>query len=1636
MKSGTTPSPSATIQPQRRQAQALNSQALDYLRDGIFTCQLLAGNLTVTYGNRAFKEMLGLPAHERVKGRSLRSLIGGLLSPQILETLHRTVAVRQRLILTLPSQARAGERRFRLDLRPASTGAGWVGSLGYVEAAEKLELRSAHIVPTSESPYTPAAEIPNTGTRHILNVAPGLISLRSSDARFAFVNSAMAEFLGLDAKEIIGRRWSELAGGGRQAAALRLPSKELLEGSPLVEHDVALIDALGRERHFDITHRFVAPGSSQGAGFTPPQILSVATERLDAERLDSDVDLPSYDPHEIVAKLAQDLVRAEGELKDVAERIPAAIARWTIAEGGERLTFISEGAQRLTGHRGADILKEPELLFSGTDRSSRAAFRRAVDRARQTLAPFALDFPVRFRNSDERKWIRLSATVRRVNDEEVLLDGVLTDTTELKQKEHGILAARNQLHALTGAVPGVVWQIRFRLDGGEGAYLYVSDGSRELLGADPRECIRRGKLFEDRVLDEDVKQVRESLDLAIRNLSPWDIEFRIRDQHGSPKWVRAIATPGDAESGSVIFNGIITETTERRKAEARLGEAEAQLKEALTRLTLDVAERKRAQRALEQARRRLQEVSRTLQSSQRQLRDITKTIPGAVFQCVARDRLEVAYISEGARQLFGVAPADLKGPLQRLLSFCRNVGPGDRLRRLLALSRDLKPWEEELEILNADGRSRWLRVSAHGVRGADGVTYYHGVITDATDAKLAELRFADGEKRLQLALQSGGLGLLDWSIPNGRAIYNSELANMLGYGYDELGTNINRLHGLEHPKDLARKRKDLEAHLDGETRDFSCTYRLRTKSGEWRWVSAQGRVVERGANGGALRYVGTIQDVNDRVEAERRLEQQVVFSRLITKISSDFMSLKTADEIDRALSQALRTIARFAGAQQAYLCEDRRDGCMLVRSADMDSENARHGTRRPQCDSGTWLWLASKALTSELVQAADVRDLPDEAKDEREDLLSRGVESFLMVPLFIGQQSVGWLSFEFSVSGRRWDEGELSLFRVVGEIITQTISRRRGERALEAAETQVREITKAVPGAVAQVYRSPEGKLDVRYLSRTISGCSVEEVIADPNVLVERIDERDWGGLERTLERAAADLTPWQYDYRIRNQEGDVVWVSASAYPTRMPDGGTLFNGIAIDVTDRKRAEGALQRSEERFRVLYESTPVMMHSTDARGQIVNVNREWLSTLGYERSEVIGRRTEDFLTRASGPKLDAALEALSIGSGDGTNDTPCQMIRRDGEFIDVVLSFRAERMNDRFVGVSISTVNVSERNRALRALADSEERYRAVVRDHTDAICRFDRDGALQFASAPCRRFLGNDVTNLKGRTWYEWIEPAHRERIKRRLSGLSQADSLAQFELRMGAGKRWYQWTVRGFFSNRGALTGYQAVGRDIEELKTLEREIREISDREQQRIGHDLHDGLGQELTGVSLMLKTLEQVVGKHAPELRPKVGAVRDMVGQSIATTRALAQGLSPVHLERDGFAGALSQLAANTESVYGTPVRFSVSRGAPIVDPSVTTDLYRIAQEALNNAARHARARQITVSLVVDRDILKLEVADDGCGIPPDSVQTAGMGLKIMRYRANMIDASLDILPRQGGGTIVRCTLRQLAEIEKG
>jgi len=217
-----------------------------------------------------------------------------------------------------------------------------------------------------------------------------------------------------------------------------------------------------------------------------------------------------------------------------------------------------------------------------------------------------------------------------------------------------------------------------------------------------------------------------------------------------------------------------------------------------------------------------------------------------------------------------------------------------------------------------------------------------------------------------------------------------------------------------------------------------------------------------------------------------------------------------------------------------------------------------------------------------------------------------------------------------------------------------------------------------------------------------------------------------------------------------------------------------------------------------------------------------------------------------------------------------------------------------------------------------------------------------------------------------------------------------------------------------------------------VHEVRRLETEIREVSQREHERIGHDLHDGLAQELTGVSLLLKTLEDAIARDAPQLTTRVHSVRNRVEQSISTVRELALGLSPVHLDRDGFAAALEQLCASSEALYGIPVRFSSRLTRRLHGLGAAPDLYRIAQEAIRNAARHSGAKEIRLTLAADDKRLALAIEDNGRGIMPAAETRGGMGMKIMRYRASIIGALLEIGARKHGGTIVRCVLRQAAE----
>jgi len=222
-----------------------------------------------------------------------------------------------------------------------------------------------------------------------------------------------------------------------------------------------------------------------------------------------------------------------------------------------------------------------------------------------------------------------------------------------------------------------------------------------------------------------------------------------------------------------------------------------------------------------------------------------------------------------------------------------------------------------------------------------------------------------------------------------------------------------------------------------------------------------------------------------------------------------------------------------------------------------------------------------------------------------------------------------------------------------------------------------------------------------------------------------------------------------------------------------------------------------------------------------------------------------------------------------------------------------------------------------------------------------------------------------------------------------------------------------------------------QVIGalQDITERRALEWELLAIAEREQSRFGRDLHDGLGQRLTAMELFSHTLQNDLKQQAPNLVKPLQELGKELRETIRQARALSHGLSPVAVQAEGLMHALRDLADNTTAMAGVDCRFSSEPPALLSDAIAATHLYRIAQEAVNNALRHGKPKKICITLADLGECVELKVNDNGRGFSTPVNGGDGMGLRVMQYRATLIGATLDFDSTARKGVVITCTLRK-------
>lgn len=289
----------------------------------------------------------------------------------------------------------------------------------------------------------------------------------------------------------------------------------------------------------------------------------------------------------------------------------------------------------------------------------------------------------------------------------------------------------------------------------------------------------------------------------------------------------------------------------------------------------------------------------------------------------------------------------------------------------------------------------------------------------------------------------------------------------------------------------------------------------------------------------------------------------------------------------------------------------------------------------------------------------------------------------------------------------------------------------------------------------------------------------------------------------------------------------------------------------------------------------------------------------------------------------------------------------------------------------------------------------------------------------QLTGYAAEQVLGQPLSQVKG---FHAVQKYLREGIPEQQGFVEEVSSYQN-----ASGEHWVEWRLGPVRDRNDRITHCLVIARDITERKRLEKEILEINDRVQRRLGQDLHDGLCQQLTGIELMSQVLEQKIALKSKSDAARIGEIAKHVREAIAQTRLLARGLSPVMLESEGLMSGLRELASNTEKIFGVECVFQCDAPVLVNDHAMATHLFRIAQEAVSNAIRHGKATRIVIRLQPEGDRLELKISDNGSGFPAEPPVQKGMGLHVMQSRAGTIGGNLTVETGASRGVLITCNV---------
>jgi PAS domain S-box-containing protein len=566
------------------------------------------------------------------------------------------------------------------------------------------------------------------------------------------------------------------------------------------------------------------------------------------------------------------------------------------------------------------------------------------------------------------------------------------------------------------------------------------------------------------------------------------------------------------------------------------------------------------------------------------------------------------------------------------------------------------------------------------------------------------------------------------------------------------------------------------------------------------------------------------------------------------------------------------------------------------------------------------------------------------------------------------------------------------------------------------------------------IVRSPE--------SADVLGFS-QPVISRQALLAE-VHPDDRAAFAEMFTRISPQSPTSQVKYRLLRPDGSAIWLEKTARAF-FDDEGMLLRtvGVVMDITERKRAEETVRASEERYRQLVLSSTDWVWELDKDGAYTYVGPQCRDMLGYEPAELIGRKPIDLMPPEEARRCLPAFET-TLNERKPFHGLESIRWHKDGHLVTLETSgVPISDKQGRFWGYRGMARDISERKRAENALREGEERFRQVANSApvmiwmagTDKLCTYFNQTWLTFTGRPIEAELGNGWTECVHPEDYSLCLETYTHSFDRR------EPFQMQYRLRRHDGE--YRWLFdRGVprFNSDGSFSGYIGSCIDVTDRKQMEealanvgRRLIEAHEEERTWIARELHDDVNQNIALLAVELERWSQHLPVSETEIQEHIRSACSRLTDIAKDIQTLSHRLHSSKLEYLGLVAAANSFCKEFSQQHGVQIDFSHTGVPHTIPKEISLCLFRILQEALQNAAKHSGARRFKVELSGTSEDISLMVGDTGIGFDgQEAMHQQGLGLISMRERLQLVNGQLTITSRIGHGTTISAHVRLTSE----